>query len=186
VVDWNKVDWNKLAIEKFINNGLSPKEAEYLSNAMKDNSSYINDDYAKALHRKTTKISAPQDKIDSKEFMDSFRKTNDKSMTTEKFFDNKIDYRTDPGAGKVSDKYLEAIKTQRNKPRLVTDEGMANIKNIGSNAAGMALGYLISKTPDLQLTIHGAGEGSDVLPDQKEKDIYNEIRKNLMMKGINK
>jgi hypothetical protein len=64
--------------------------------------------------------------------------------------------------------------------------GNSMVPMLAGAAGTMLLGELVSRTPDLQLTVHGAGEGSDVLPDQKEKDIYNEIRKNLMMKGINK
>lgn len=68
------------------------------------------------------------------------------------------------GEGKVADFVVK-------KP---TQGGMANIKALGGGALALAAGEVIARTPDLQLTIHGAGEGSDVLPDQAEKDIYNQ------------
>ena len=202
------VDWNKELINRFIEFGLTPKEANYLSNSMKDEASYQKDDYARALHRKYTTASAPQSKIEAKEFMDSIRKMNDKPMTTEKFFDKKPDYKIDPGAGKVPDDYMEAIKRQRvsddqvrkegwtktleklkamdlkfkeptRKLRLVTEDGMANIKSLGANAAAMGLGYLVSKTPDLQLDIKNAGEGSDIIPPD-----YDSIMRELKVKEL--
>lgn len=179
------VDWDKLSIERFIKHGLSNKEAEYLSNAMKDNSSYKNDEYAKALYKKSTKQSAYSDKTISDNFLREFR-ANKPSETTKSFFNEDLDksgYKYAKGEVEPGKDYLDSFSKQKNKLRIVRDEGLANVKSLGASASAMALGYLISETPDLQLTIHGAGEGSDVIP---ERDAYDKIRKNLMMKGINK
>jgi hypothetical protein len=187
------VDWNKELIKHYMESGLSQKEAEYLNNAIRDEASYQKDDYAKALQRRASKNYAPQAKVDRKEFMDSFKKMNDKPMTTERFFDKSIEYSRDPGAGKVSEGYLEAIKKQRIKDgstrlTLVPDDGMANIKGIGANAAMMALGYLVSKTPELQLDIKDSGEGSDTLPPdiQQEKNRANMARRQAMVDRLKK
>ena len=81
------IDWDKLLIERYINDGLSNQQAEYLVKSLKNNEAFSGDEYAQALLRKTRKVSGAQDKINSDEFMKNFRDSSSKDMTTDEFFD---------------------------------------------------------------------------------------------------
>ena len=64
---------------------------------------------------------------------------------------------------------------QNSKPR--PDLSIANKENLTGARDLLLLGLIESLRPSV------AGEGSDVIP---ERDEYDKIRKNLMMKGLNK
>ncbi len=148
------MDYKNLQIERYLSAGLSPQQAEQLANASKYNSPPLGE-YESALQRRVDTFHSASDKAASKSFMDSFR-NNKPEMTTEKFFDKSIDYKTDPGAGKVSDKYMDAIKKQRIKPNL-------NIVENNNGMADLRLLLLIEGARKA-LEIPEAGAGSDMVP----------------------
>jgi len=71
------------------------------------------------------------------------------------------------------------IKQRYDKAMETPNKIKSTAKGIGAGLAAMAVGELVSKTPDLQLTIHEAGKGSDELPEdeKKKKSFINMLHK---------
>ncbi len=181
-------------IDKYTSNGLSQKEAQYLANAIKSESSFQQDEYAQALNRKTTKISAPQDALYSAEFMKNFREGKPKE-TTASFFNENLDnsgYKYAKGEVEPSKEYLDAFTKQRNQSSVTTPDRLSDLRNrkfmlppeggsaLVEGMAGVALPIAVHYANQAThgefnpLDIKSAGEGSEVEANHEQP--YNSLR----------